>query len=215
MKKILLLGDSIRLGYCEFVKEILTGQAEVFYPADNGRFLQYTLRQLQDWKTQLNLSSNDIDVIHWNNGLWDCGHLGMGGLTGEDLASTAKVSPDGTCVYEEEPLTPPDFYAYLLRRVYQRLRALFPQARVIFALTSSILEEQAPNFLYRTNAEIREYNKIAQDVLSGFGVEFNDLNTFTAGPEIARLHRDWVHFNDAGSRLIAEEIAGFLKPYLA
>ena len=35
--KILLLGDSIRMGYGEFVREILNGKAEVFYPNDNGR----------------------------------------------------------------------------------------------------------------------------------------------------------------------------------
>ena len=62
--KVLLLGDSIRMGYCECVKELMQGQAEVFYPTDNGRFLQYTLRGLQDWKANLKLEGNDVDVVH-------------------------------------------------------------------------------------------------------------------------------------------------------
>ena len=76
--KVLLLGDSIRMGYCGHVKELMQGKAEVFYPTDNGRFLQYTLRELQDWKANLRLDGNDVDVVHWNNGLWDVGHLGIG-----------------------------------------------------------------------------------------------------------------------------------------
>ena len=38
MKKIILIGDSIRLGYCGFVKEVLADKAEVFFPEDNCKF---------------------------------------------------------------------------------------------------------------------------------------------------------------------------------
>ena len=39
MKRVLLLGDSIRMGYDEYVKELLEGEFEVVYDdADNGRF---------------------------------------------------------------------------------------------------------------------------------------------------------------------------------
>ena len=85
VKKILLIGDSIRMGYCRFVRELMQGEAEVFYPEDNCRFAQYTLRGLQDWQAQLGLW-NGVDLIHWNNGLWDVGHLGIG-ATGEAEAA--------------------------------------------------------------------------------------------------------------------------------
>ena len=46
MKKVLLLGDSIRMGYDDYVKEALDGKCEVVYDAeDNGRFAAYTLWQ--------------------------------------------------------------------------------------------------------------------------------------------------------------------------
>ena len=46
MKKVLLLGDSIRMGYDDYVKEELDGKCEVVYDAeDNGRFAAYTLWQ--------------------------------------------------------------------------------------------------------------------------------------------------------------------------
>lgn len=68
MKKVTLLGDSIRLiGYGTKVPEMLGEEYEVFQPEDNCRFVKYTLRMLFDFKAQIEGS----DVIHWNNGLWD------------------------------------------------------------------------------------------------------------------------------------------------
>jgi hypothetical protein len=67
MKKVLLLGDSIRMGYQELVKELLNGEAEVYYPEDNGRFAAYTLWQVNQMYNEL----GHFDIVHWNNGLWD------------------------------------------------------------------------------------------------------------------------------------------------
>ena len=46
MKKVLLIGDSIRQGYDRYVKMSLEGEAEVFYPEENCRFSVYVLRDL-------------------------------------------------------------------------------------------------------------------------------------------------------------------------
>jgi hypothetical protein len=50
MKKIVLLGDSIRGGYDKYVKHAFCGIAEVYYPKENCRFASYILRHLPDWK---------------------------------------------------------------------------------------------------------------------------------------------------------------------
>ena len=68
MKKVLLLGDSIRLiGYGETVAKKLAGEYEVWQPEDNCRFAKYTMRGLFEWRKEL----EGVDIIHWNNGLWD------------------------------------------------------------------------------------------------------------------------------------------------
>ena len=68
MKKVVLLGDSIRwMGYGKKVPEMLGDDYEVFQPNDNCRFVKYTLRGLFEWKEDL----KGADIIHWNNGLWD------------------------------------------------------------------------------------------------------------------------------------------------
>lgn len=76
MKKLTLLGDSIRLiGYGRYVPELLKGEYEVFQPSDNCRFSKYTLRGvLHEWRGDIEGS----DIIHWNNGHWDHCDLGDG-----------------------------------------------------------------------------------------------------------------------------------------
>ena len=68
MKKIVLLGDSIRLiGYGLKVPEILGSDFTVWQPEDNCRYSVHTLRMIFDMKDEI----AGADVIHWNNGLWD------------------------------------------------------------------------------------------------------------------------------------------------
>ena len=79
MKKVVLLGDSIRLiGYGARTAELLGPEYSVWQPEDNCRFASYTLRMLFEYKDQL----EGADVIHWNNGLWDvCDLFGDGAFT--------------------------------------------------------------------------------------------------------------------------------------
>ena len=49
MKQVLLLGDSIRMGYCSYVKEALAEKAEVIYPAENCRSSQNIIMGLASW----------------------------------------------------------------------------------------------------------------------------------------------------------------------
>lgn len=68
MKKVVLLGDSIRLGgYGPLVAQGFAGEFEVWQPDDNCRYVKYTQRGLHDWHHAI----NGADVIHWNNGIWD------------------------------------------------------------------------------------------------------------------------------------------------
>ncbi len=87
MKKILLLGDSIRMNYAPYVYRKLSSKAEVVTPEENCRFAKYTLHELPLWLKQF----GKPDIVHWNNGLWDAHHFdGVSALTpvedyGKDL----------------------------------------------------------------------------------------------------------------------------------
>ena len=82
MKKVVLLGDSIRLiGYGRKVPEMLGDEYTVWQSEDNCRFVKYTLRMLFEWRDNI----KDADIIHWNNGLWDvCKLFGDGHFSDKD-----------------------------------------------------------------------------------------------------------------------------------
>ncbi|MBE6374126.1 MAG: hypothetical protein E7055_18925 [Lentisphaerae bacterium] len=210
MKNLLLLGDSIRLGYDSFVQEKLAGRMNVYFSGDNGRFAQYTLRALSDWKETLSLP--EIDVVHWNNGLWDVLHLSAKSSRCDGEASGETISQGNVpqeCGFDKDPLTPPEMYRYMLGRILTRINQLFPKAAVIFATTTPVIEEQAI-WGYRSNMEIAAYNQVAREVLIPRGVKINELGDFAAW-KCSAFHRDWVHYNDEGSNLLADEIIGFME----
>ena len=129
--------------------------------------------------------------MHWNNGLWDVLRL-----LGDD------------------PFTDLDYYGVLLVRLHKRVRLLFPNAKIIFALSTSVKEEWANKAFLRLNSDIEMYNKKAIEVLSPLGVTFNDLYTVTCGFEDS-LRSDWVHFGEDGSRILADAVIKSISEVLA
>ena len=68
--KVLLIGDSIKIGYSPFVKEELKDTAQTVYLKENGRFSAFVLRMLYDCYHSPDIGT-DVDLIYWNCGLWD------------------------------------------------------------------------------------------------------------------------------------------------
>ena len=199
MKNVLLIGDSIRFGatsnpeyktadspgYGVYVAEMLKDEARIFAPDDNCRFAQYTLRYLYDWSKDLECEK--IDVVHWNNGLWDV--LRING---------------------EEPLTPIDVYELMLGRVCDMIKKIFPNAKIIFALSTAVVEEWArPDFM-RYNSDIEKYNEVAKRVMEKKGVLLNDLYSISAAFDNS-LHADFVHFNEEGSKILARAVCDKIR----
>lgn len=186
MKNIFLIGDSIRFGakgsdgYGMHVKQKLEGIANVYAPNDNCRFASYTLRYLHEWANQV--EKEKIDIVHWNNGLWDVLRL-----------------------FGDEPLTDIETYGTMLKRVYKRIKFLFPNAKIIFALSTSVIEEWANPEFFRYNKEIEQYNEKAKEVMSELGVEINDLYSLSKTFNNS-LHSDWVHFGTEGSKILADKV---------
>ena len=169
MKKILLCGDSIKFGYQRYVTGALEGVAEVYALTESARFAQHFLRWIHDWKTKEEIPT-DIDLVHWNVGLWD----------------VLRIMGDGT-------FTSPEFYGELLKRLQNRLRVLFPNAKQVFALSTAVIEEKYEPPFQRYNADIEQFNKIAVETLTPLGVEINDLYTLTKdAPQNCRS--DMTHF---------------------
>ena len=175
MKKVILLGDSIRMGYDKYVKDALAGVAEVYYPEENCKFAQYLLRFVHDWKATGKWPT-DADIVHWNAGLWDVLEL-----------------------YGEEPMTGEAQYAEMIARIDRQLRRLFPKAKIIFATSTSVQEEKYRPEFKRRNETIARYNDIAIKALEESNCLINDLY----GLSLTLTDSCWsdvTHFNTADGR---------------
>ncbi len=176
MKNILLLGDSIRQNYQEYVKQNMANMANVYYPNDNGRFCQYTLRYLHEWIGALSKHGEiAFDIVHFNCGLWDILRLSN----------------------EDEPFTGEEQFAELLRRIVRRIEYLCPGSHIVYALTTKVIEpgfEPGITVGERRNSDIETYNGIAKKICNDMKIEINDL--WSISNNIAeKAHSDMVHFD--------------------
>ena len=64
--KVILIGDSIRMGYQEFARAECAGTTDVWAPAENGGTSRNVLAHLDEW-----VISRRPDVVHVNCGLHD------------------------------------------------------------------------------------------------------------------------------------------------
>lgn len=183
MDKVFLIGDSVRRAYDKHVQDIFKGIAEVYYPEDNCRFALYVLRTMHSWKNELNLG-DDVSLVHWNAGLWD----------------TLRM-------FGEEPITPPEFYAYSIERVCKRLIKLFPNAKFVFATSTPCFENKFQPDMMRYNSDTVEYNRIACEIATKYGMHINDLYSVLDGvPE--SYYTDSTHpYTPEGEKLLTDAVA--------
>lgn len=182
MKKILLLGDSIRLGYDRYVKERFANVAEVYFPKENCAFTQYILRWVNEWKKNEGFP-DDIDLVHWNAGLWDV-----------------------LRILEDDTFTSPEYYGETLKRIEKRLRILFPKAKQVFATSTSVVEELYKPPYFRYNSDIEKFNSIAIKTLVPLGVSINDLYSVTKNVS-ENCRSDMTHFYTVdGIKLLGEKV---------
>ena len=187
MKNVILIGDSIRMGYDKYVKEALEGSAQVYYPNENCRFAEYVLRYAHEWKNNGNWPS-DADLVHWNAGLWDCLEL-----------------------FEDEPLTSITYYKEAIARIDRRLRMLFPKAKIVFATSTAVIESGFSRDFRRHNSIIEKYNEAALEALSETDTVINDLWSITKNLP-SEYHSDAVHYyTDEGTRVIGSAVLSVIS----
>lgn len=184
MKKVVLLGDSIRLiGYGPLVPQMLGEDYTVFQSEDNCRFVKYTLRCLFDWREDI----QDADIIHWNNGLWD--------------TSTGLFDDGG------QPFTCEAEYVENMLRVAKELLKITPN--VIFATTTPV----HPDYPYNSNEVIVRYNAVLVPKLQEMGIRINDLHALVSPDVPQYICEDMIHLSPAGAQLCAEQVVRMIKEF--
>jgi len=182
--RVLIIGDSISIGYTPHVRTLLTNRAVVVHNPGNAMHTRYGLARLEEW-----LGTDRWDVIHFNFGLHDLKYVTKEG-------SNAVVRGEG---YRQVDL--PEYRANL-EAIGRRLVAT--GARVIFATTTPFPDHTRP---YRDPADCARYNAEARAVLEPLGVAVNDLAVLAA-PHLERWQKPVnVHFTDEGSRALGCAVA--------
>jgi acyl-CoA thioesterase-1 len=174
LPNVLLIGDSISIGYTSTVRAKLQQQANVFRIPVNGGDTGRGLEKLADW-----LDSIAWDAIHFNWGLHDLKYMKDGEL---DLSGAIVNTPEQ---YESN-----------LRLLVKSLKAT--GAKLIWANTKPVPAESGG----RVQDSEQVYNVRAAEVMMEHGIPINDLNGLVRSAAFRGALLRNVHFDEEGySRL--------------
>jgi acyl-CoA thioesterase-1 len=196
--RVLILGDSISIGYTPFVQKRMADEAVVRRPmrgerAENCQGTTYGVKHVDRW---LKIDGGRWDVIHFNFGLHDIKRVDP---------QTGQASNDANDPRQAELET----YEKQLREIVRALKA--SGATLVFATTTPYPEGVSPR---RDVADAERYNAVARRIMKEHGVGINDLYGF-AKPRLEEIQRPKnVHFTPAGSEALAAEVATQIRAAL-
>jgi lysophospholipase L1-like esterase len=189
MTRVILIGDSIRMGYQSIVQQALRGQADVWGPKANGGTSANVLAHLDEW-----VISRNPDIVHLNCGLHD--------LRTEFNAST--------------PAVPLAAYRANLEAIFGRIQA-YTTVTLVWASTTPVNERwhHENKAFDRFESDVRAYNRAALEIATQFGLEIDDLYAavMDAGRD-AYLAQDGVHFTEEGYTLLGRCVADVIRSLL-
>jgi hypothetical protein len=158
--RVLLLGDSISMGYTPFVKEMLKDEAVVVRAMrEDGRVencagTTHGVGRIEAW---LALEGGEWDVIHFNFGLHD--------LKAVDPA-TGKASPNPEHPRQADLPT----YRKQLAEIVKKLKQ--SEATLVFATTTPVPSKTVKPF--RDPEDVIRYNTAAKEIMAAEGVVVDD-----------------------------------------
>jgi len=190
LPKVLIIGDSISIGYTPYVAEMLQGDALVRHIAGNAQHTGTGLKKIDRW-----LGDTKWDVIYFNWGLWDFCYR----------------SPESTDEAHRDKLhgtvaIPLKEYETNLNQLVNRLEKT--GAKLLWASTTVVPEGEAGRFA----GDDLKYNAVAAGIMKRHGIRIDDLNALTRGfpHELFRGPED-VHYTSAGYRKIAIQVGESIR----
>lgn len=187
--KVVLIGDSIRMGYQPLVIQKLEGKAEVWGPAQNCRHSLWALDHFQEW-----VADQNPDLVHVNFGIHD-----------------ASIQPDG----EHQILLAQ--YRLCLKRFISKVRQL-DVARMIWATTTPMYtpEDNVPmdQWPKRLAADIDGYNAAALAIVQAEGLAVNDLHDVIMRNDYTKcLSQDGCHMTELGNEVLSDAVAKVVEDF--
>tara|TARA_B100001013_G_C24533767_1_gene411841 strand:+ start:244 stop:813 length:570 start_codon:yes stop_codon:yes gene_type:complete len=180
--KVVLIGDSIRMGYMPFVTRKLEGKAEVWGPDQNCRHSLWALDHFQEW-----VADQEPDIVHVNFGIHD-----------------ASILDDG----EHQILL--DQYRLCLQRFIAKVKAL-ESTKMIWATITPLYESEEgvemSEWKARTEMEIDAYNAAALEIVVADGIPVNDLDEVIMQNDFSKcLTQDGCHMTEFGNEVLSDAV---------
>lgn len=193
LPKVLIIGDSISIGFTPHVVEQLDGKAVVKHHKGNAQHTGTGLKQLDQW-----IGNTKWDVIHFNWGLWDlCYRHPKSKVQGK----RDKVNGTLTTTLEQ--------YEKNLDKLVSRLKKT--DAKLIWAHTTVVPEEEAGRIV----GDDKKYNEVAAKIMKKYGITINDLNSLSREfpPDLFSKPGD-VHYTQDGYQKIAKQVTAHILTIL-
>jgi hypothetical protein len=199
LPNVLILGDSISIGYTRAVRAELAGKANVFRPMQpNGKApvncgdTEMGLAGLETWLA----GQEKWSVIHCNWGLWDLCYR----IPGKAKAGNRNKEKGTISLTTEQ-------YAANLEKILTRLQAT--GAKVIWANTTYVPEGEPG----RVAGDELRYNAVAAAIAGKLKIPINDLHATTqAWDGKFSTARGDVHFTEKGSAMLGKQVAQTIRP---
>lgn len=190
LPRVLLIGDSISIGYTVPVRKLLAGKANVHRIPTNGQTAAYGAANLDKW-----LGEGKWDVIHFNWGLWDLCYRNP-----ESKTQGHRDKEKGTI------LATPEAYRESLEKSVARLKET--GAALIWCETTPVPEGEEG----RVVGDDLKYNAIAREVMEKNGIAIDALHGHALKklPGIGSKPGD-VHFSREGYDYLAEKVAEVIE----
>jgi acyl-CoA thioesterase-1 len=200
-KRVLILGDSISIGYTPYVQKMLADEMTVLRPmkGDKPENCSGTTSGVANIDRWLQIDGGHWDVIHFNWGLHDLKHVQPGNI---NVASDKASDPPQATV---------EVYEKNLREIVGKLKAT--GAKLIFATTTPSPDE--PMKVYRKNADVLRYNEAALKIMKENNIQVDDLYSF-AKPQVAKIQLQPanVHYTPEGYKALAGEVVKSIREAL-
>ena len=196
LPNVLIIGDSISIGYTISVRKELAGKANVFRPMaregkgpENSAGTTNGVKKIDGW-----LKGRKWDVIHFNFGLHDLKHVNP-----KNGGNSSKASDPYQADMEQ--------YAKNLEEIVGKMEKT--GAKLIFVTTTPVAPGTT-NPLREVDGPVR-YNKAALEIMKKHNIEVNDLFTSVSTDlEKVQLPKN-VHFNKDGNALMSKQVAGAIS----
>lgn len=151
---ILIIGDSISIGYFPFIEKAFEGKAAVVHNPGNAQHTGVGLEKIHEW-----LGNTKWDIIQFNWGLWD---LCYRNPESDNYGHLDKVNGQMTTNLEQ--------YKEQLNAIVKILKTS-TNARLIY-VTTTYVPENEPG---RHKEDAINYNSAAMEVMRGNGIMINDI----------------------------------------